>query len=66
MADTDAFLVDRVLPTVPVRQWVLALPIALRYELAYDSQLAAEVLQLFWENRGENTHTLARHSLYRT
>jgi hypothetical protein len=47
MADTAAFLVDRVLPKVPVRQWVLSLPIALRYKLAYDSQLAAEVLQLF-------------------
>ncbi len=31
MADTAAFLVDRVLPVVPVRQWVLSLPIALRY-----------------------------------
>jgi hypothetical protein len=47
MADTAAFLVDRVLPKVPVRQWVLSLPIALRYKLAYDSALAAEVLQLF-------------------
>jgi hypothetical protein len=47
MADSAAFLVDRVLPVVPVRQWVLSLPIALRYKLAYDSQLAAEVLQLF-------------------
>ena len=37
MADTAAFLVDRVLPKVPVRQWVLSLPIALRYKLAYDS-----------------------------
>jgi len=47
MADTAAFLVDRVIPVVPVRQWVLSLPIALRYKLAYDSALAAEVLQIF-------------------
>jgi hypothetical protein len=47
MADTAAFLVDRVIPHVPVRQWVLSLPIALRYKLAYDSKLAAAVLQLF-------------------
>jgi hypothetical protein len=47
MADTAAFLVDRVLPVAPVRQWVLSLPIALRYKLAYDSVLAAEVLRLF-------------------
>jgi hypothetical protein len=30
MADTAAQLVDRVLPEVPVRQWVLSLPFALR------------------------------------
>jgi hypothetical protein len=30
MADTAAHLVDRVLPEVPVRQWLLSLPFALR------------------------------------
>jgi hypothetical protein len=34
MADTAAHLVDRVLPEVPVRQWVLSLPFGLRYRLA--------------------------------
>ena len=34
MADTAAHLVDRVLPQVPIRQWVLSLPFALRYRLA--------------------------------
>jgi hypothetical protein len=33
MADTAAHLVDRVLPEVPVRQWVLSLSFALRYRL---------------------------------
>jgi hypothetical protein len=33
MADTAAYLVDRVLPVVPVRQWVLSLPFALRYRI---------------------------------
>ncbi len=47
MADTAAFLVDRVFPVVPTRQWVLSLPIALRYKLAYDSELAGKVLELF-------------------
>jgi len=47
MADTAAHLTDRVLPRVPVRQWVLSLPFSLRYRLAYDSKLAAAVLQLF-------------------
>src|SRR5512134_2836332 len=46
MADTAAHLVDRVLPRVPVRQWVLTVPFALRYRLAYDSGLTAAVLQI--------------------
>ena len=37
MADTAAHLVDRVFPEVPVRQWVLSLPYALRYRLVYDA-----------------------------
>ncbi len=34
MADTAAHLVDRVFPEVPVRQWVLSVPFAVRYRLA--------------------------------
>jgi len=47
MADTAAHLVDRVLPEVPVRQWVLSLPFALRYRLAYDAPLVRDVLDVF-------------------
>ena len=47
MADTAAHLVDRVLPRVPVRQWVLTLPFALRFRLAYDARLTSEILRLF-------------------
>jgi hypothetical protein len=47
MADTAAHLVDRVLPRVPVRQWVLSLPYALRYRLAYDASLVTDVLAIF-------------------
>jgi hypothetical protein len=47
MADTAAHLVDRVLPEVPIRQWVLSLPYALRYRLAYDSVLVRDVLRIF-------------------
>jgi len=32
---------------VPVRQWVLSLPYALRYRLAYDSGMVTEVLSVF-------------------
>ena len=47
MADTAAHLVDHVFPEVPVRQWVLSVPFALRYRLAYDSSLVRDVLQIF-------------------
>jgi hypothetical protein len=42
-----AHLVDRDFPEVPVRQWVLSLPSALRYRLAYDASLVRDVLQIF-------------------
>jgi len=47
MADTAAHLVDRVFPEVPVRQWVLTLPIALRFRMAYDADLTSAVLREF-------------------
>src|SRR5439155_6502828 len=47
MADTAAHLLDRVFPHVPVRQWVLSLSFALRYRLAYDSEMVNAVLQVF-------------------
>jgi len=47
MADTAAWLVDRVLPRVPVRQWVLTLPYPLRYRCAWDARLMTEVLRAF-------------------
>jgi len=46
MADTAAHLVDRVFPEVPVRQWVLSLPYALRCRLAYDARLVRDVLRI--------------------
>ena len=46
MADTAAHLVDRVIPEVPVRQWVLSVPFVLRYRLAYDKSLVGDVLQI--------------------
>ena len=47
MAETAAHLVDRVLPEVPFRQWVLTLPYPLRYRCAYDARLTNEVLRAF-------------------
>jgi hypothetical protein len=44
MAETAAHLVDRVLPQVGVRQWVLSFPWELRRKLGYEPQLLSEVL----------------------
>jgi hypothetical protein len=47
MAESAAHLVDRVLPEVPIHQWVLTLPYPLRYRCAYDARLTSEVLRAF-------------------
>ncbi len=47
MTERAADLVDRVLPRVPVRQWVLSLPHRLRYLLAWDHGLCRAVLLVF-------------------
>ena len=46
MAQTAAHLVDQVLPDVPVRQWVLSLPIPLRYLLAAHPKLLSPALEI--------------------
>lgn len=47
MSELAAHVVDRVIPRVPVRQWVLSLPHALRYRLAYDHPRMVAVFGLF-------------------
>ena len=47
MAERAAHLVDRVLPDVPVRQWVLTVPFRLRYRLAWDHDLCRAVAGSF-------------------
>jgi hypothetical protein len=47
MSELAAHLVDRVIPYVPVRQWVLSLPWSLRYQLAFDARLCRDVLAVF-------------------
>jgi hypothetical protein len=58
MADTAAHLVDRVLPEVPTRQWVLTLPYPLRYRCAWDARLTSEVLRAF--RRARQHHGVRR------
>ena len=47
MAETAAHLIDRVLPEVLVRQWVLTLPYPLLYRCAWNARLTSEVLRCF-------------------
>jgi len=47
MAEKSAHLVDRVFDQIPVRQWVLALPIPFRFLLAYNGSLQSAVLKCF-------------------
>jgi hypothetical protein len=49
MADTAAYLVDRVLPEVPIRQWVLSFPWDIRLHLARDSGLLTRAINIFVE-----------------
>ena len=46
MSQTAVHLVDHVIPHVPVRQWVLSLPIPLRVLLAAQPELVTPVLQV--------------------
>jgi len=47
MADTAAFCVDYLFPQVPARQYVLSLPYALRFEMAYSADATSVVLGAF-------------------
>ncbi len=49
MANTGAHLVDRVLPDVPVRQFVLSLPFELRLLAAFKSDVLAALARIFVE-----------------
>jgi len=56
MAQTAAHLVDHIIPRVPVRQWVLSLPIPLRYLLAAHPHLLTPVLTTVPAFSTFNTH----------
>jgi hypothetical protein len=50
MANTAAFLVDRVLPDVPVRQYVLTLPYELRKLVAFKADVLTAIARIFVES----------------
>ena len=47
MADTAAFCVDHLFPRVPVRQFVLTVPVRLRFRMVYSPGLTTAVLRCF-------------------
>jgi hypothetical protein len=47
MSELGAHMVDRVLPPVPIRQWVFTVSVPLRYQLAFDAALPRAVLRVF-------------------
>ena len=48
MTDSAALLADEVLPAKPIRQWVLSLPLALRFLLATDPEALTQVLGIVY------------------
>ncbi len=60
MANTAAHLVDRVIPAVPVRQWVLSLPFELRARAAFDASVLSALVRAFAGALGARHRTWAR------
>jgi hypothetical protein len=62
MTDLAAHLVDRVVPFLPMRQWVLTYPKRIRWHLAHDPRLAAQALGIAidvlfgWQRRLARQH----------
>jgi ribosomal protein S27E len=66
MSDTAAHLVDRVFPEVPVRQYVLSLPFALRIRVAFDQTLCSDVLRIFMRSVFASLRRRARKTITAT
>lgn len=64
MAETAALLADEVLPERPLRQWVLSLPMALRFLLATNPDALTLVLGAVY--RAISRHLIHRAGLTRT
>ena len=64
MSDTAAHLADRVLPRVPLRQWVLSVPRPMRYVFARDAKLISRALRIFWSEVLRHLKRKAGHRPY--
>ena len=47
MVETAAYLVDNVIPRIPVRQWVLSVPKRVRYFIYHNKKVSRDVLKIF-------------------
>jgi hypothetical protein len=63
MEEGAAWLCERVLPPVPLRQWVLSLPKVLRYLLAYDGKLCRAVAKVAMQEVFRYQRLRARRAL---
>jgi len=45
--NTAAYLVDSVLPRVPIKQWVLSVPKRVRYYMLHNKKVAGDILKIF-------------------
>ncbi len=63
MAETAAYLVDNILPRVPVRQWVLSFPIPLRSLFAVHPERITPVLRIL--HRAIHTHLIKQTNIKR-
>ena len=64
MADTAVHLVEKVIPEVPVRQWVCSLPWRLRVLCGYDRSLCTEVLDAFMVELSHSLRHRAKRELH--
>ena len=48
MAQSTALLVDQIFPRLPLRQWVLSVPLPLRFLLAREPQVMGSVLGIVY------------------
>jgi hypothetical protein len=63
MNDLAVHLLERVIPEVPVRQWVCSLPFRLRYLCGYGRKLCADVLGAFVGELRRSLAWRAKHAL---
>ncbi len=60
MANTAAHVVDRIIPAVPVRQWVLSLPFDVRATAAYDAAFLSAIVRAFASALRDRHQAVAR------